>query len=272
MTRDETAAFLRVADEALGVQHARSAFESGLFRHGFAVLNALLARDDTSPDAWIEKGRTYQAFRFRDAAIRCYRRALALRSDPLVEIALACALADCEKLGEAVEIYDALIGSSRGAKWSAVAHANRGNAHAALGRIEAAVSDYEDAIIADPRGVTHYLNYARLLSLRKRWAEAHDVVLRGLRAVTGHARLPLLIEKARTANEQERADVGLSAAEEALALAPDDRRGLYQRGWALGMLGRLSEARASMRQILDVDPNDSDAKRALDMIESALRG
>jgi tetratricopeptide (TPR) repeat protein len=272
LTHTEAAGFLRVADGALGVDEAKAAFQLGLFRRGFATLNALLQRNAALSDAWVEKAKAYRHLRLNEAAVRCYRRALALQYDPLLEISMACALADLGKHAEALEVYDEVIARSPDAEWSAIAHANRGNAHEALDGVDAAASDYEEAIRRDPGRVTHYLNYARLFARRGRWAEAHDVVSRGLLAVATTARLPLLLEKARTANEQARADVGLSAADEALSLAPNDRHALYQRGWALGMLGRLREAQTSMRRILELEPNDPDAQRGLGMIESALRG
>jgi tetratricopeptide (TPR) repeat protein len=70
--------------------------------------------------------------------------------------------------------------------------------------------------------------------------------------------------------QRDEADVGLSAAEAALSLAPDNGRAFYQRGWALGMLGRLPEAHASFRRLLELEPNNQDARRALNKIEAAL--
>jgi tetratricopeptide (TPR) repeat protein len=196
---------------------------------------------------------------------------MSLRSDASVGIGLACALADLGKQEETVRVYDELLSATTtDARSTAVAHANRGNSHAALGHVEAAISDYEEAIRRQPDVVTHYQNYSLLFSSARRWADAHDVVARGLEVVTGDAQLPLLLEKARTANEQEKADVAVSAAEAALALAPNNGRAFYQRGWALGMLGRLPEAHATFRRLLELEPNNQDAQSAMNKIEAAL--
>jgi tetratricopeptide (TPR) repeat protein len=189
----------------------------------------------------------------------------------LVEIALACALADLGRNEEAVQVYDALLAKgSADADWPAIAHANRGNAHGALGHVDAAIADYEEAIRREPQRVTHHQNHARLFSQRKRWAEAHAVIVRGLGVVTGEGRIPLLLEKARTANEQEHAEVALAAADAVLAEVPDHPRALYQRAWALGMAGRLDDAQVSLRRLLELEPKNADARSALAKIEAAL--
>jgi tetratricopeptide (TPR) repeat protein len=273
LQRDDAAAFLHVHDRALGVEQATVAFGAGLFRHGFAVLNVLLQRDPSLLDAWTEKGKAYRSLRLNEASVTCLRRAVSLRPEPLLAIGLACALADLGRQDEAVRVYDELLSTTTtttDARSLAIAHANRGNSHAALGHVEAAIADYEEAIRREPERVTHYQNYSVLFSSRRRWVEAHDVVVRGLAAVTGDAQVPLFLEKARTANEQEKADVGLSAADAALALAPDNARAYYQRGWALGMLGRLREAHASFRRLLELEPNNEDARSALARIEAVL--
>jgi hypothetical protein len=45
----------------------------------------------------------------------------------------------------------------------------------------------------------------------------------------------------------------------------------YLRGRALALLGRLVEARNGMAHVLALDPNNADALRALEMIDTALR-
>jgi hypothetical protein len=45
----------------------------------------------------------------------------------------------------------------------------------------------------------------------------------------------------------------------------------YLRGRALGLLGRLEEARNEMNQVLALDPDNVDAQRGLHMIEAAYR-
>jgi tetratricopeptide (TPR) repeat protein len=269
MSADESVAFLRVeapTDRAL--EDARLAFDEGLFRHAFAVLDVLLRDNPTVGDAWVEKARRYQSMRLNRAAIRCYHRALPLTEDPFVDISLACAHADVGENDEAIRIYDRVLSMPRPDDVLGIAHANRGNAHAVLGNAEAAVSDYEEAIRREPSRATHYLNYELLFARARRWTEAADVLTRGLIMVEGVAAVPLLVEKARIANEQELAEPGLFAADEALFLAPDHPRALYQRAWALGMLGRLEEARASLNRLLELEPKNESAQRALSKLDA----
>jgi tetratricopeptide (TPR) repeat protein len=187
-----------------------------------------------------------------------------------VDIALACALGDLGEHREAIAIYDELLSNPKDGELSAVAHANRGNSHEALGNAEAAIADYEEALRREPTRISHYLNYVRLFALRKRWPEASRVVARGLANVARVDGLPLLLEQARIANEQKHAEAGLAAAEQALSLFPDHPRALYQRAWSLGMLGRLEEARASLRKLLKLEPENKAALKALQQIEAAL--
>lgn len=216
----------------------------------------------------MEKARRYQSLSLNRAAIRCYRRALPLIEDPFVDISLACAHADIGENDEAIRIYDRVLSMPRADDVLGIAHANRGNAHAILGNAEEAVSDYEKAIRREPSRATHYLNYELLFARAKRWTEAADVLGRGLIMVEGADAVPLLVEKARIANEQERAESGLFAADEALALAPDHPRALYQRAWALGMLGRLEEARTSLTRLLELEPKNESAQRALAKLDA----
>src|SRR5262245_43094490 len=59
MSRAEAIDFLRVSNDP-SVAEAEDAFERGLFRHGFALLDAILQRDPKHFEAWKRKGLTYQ--------------------------------------------------------------------------------------------------------------------------------------------------------------------------------------------------------------------
>lgn len=263
--------FLGVATESERTfEHAVSAFADGRYRHGFAVLDVLLEEEPARAELWNEKAKTLQSLRLHRAAARCYRRALALEPDPFVEIALACAFQDLGEHADAVRVYDSVIGESDSDEAVAIAHANRGNARAALGDIDGAKEDYEEAIRREPKRVTHYLNYARLYVRQKRWADAVGPVERGLRVIRGEESVPLLLEKARSSNEQEKAEIGLEAADQVLSILPDDPRALYQRAWALGMLGRLEEASSSLNQLLELEPGNKDAQNALAKLQAVM--
>lgn len=271
MSSDEAGRFLGIHDQSSPcVEDAQRAFEKGLYRHGFAVLDVLLQKNPTNAKAWEEKGTTYQVLRLNQAAVRCYRRAISLDPKPLVQIALACALSDIKDHEAAIAVYDGVLSTSEDNEILAIAHANRGNSHEAIGHVEFAISDFEEALKREAARVTHYQNYSRLFVRRKRWSDSVDVVTRGLNVVTGAARIPLLLEKARSHNEQGQAEAGLAPADEALKLSPDEPRALYQRAWSLGMLGRLDEAVSSLGRLLELEPENQDAAMALGRIEAAL--
>jgi tetratricopeptide (TPR) repeat protein len=79
-----------------------------------------------------------------------------------------------------------------------------------------------------------------------------------------------LLATARDFNEREDAEPGLRAADEALGISRNHPRALYQRAWALGMLGRVDEAIVSLTKLLTIEPDNEDAKSALEKMESAL--
>ena len=272
MSEREMREFLRVENAATRtIEKAEAAFDAGLYRHGFAIVDTLLQKNAKDAKLWESKGTQYQILRLPKAAARAYRRALALETNPLIEIALAVALGEEKDAAGALAIYDTMIARDEQGELRAIAHANRGNLHEAAGSEALATADYEEAITRDPKRAAHYQNYARLFTKRKRWKEALAVVERGLAALTGDDRLLLMIERARIFNEEERAEEGLAAAEEILELHPDHPRGLYQRAWALGLVGRLDEAADALEKLLDIDPTSKDGKKALEKIEAARR-
>ncbi len=71
--------------------------------------------------------------------------------------------------------------------------------------------------------------------------------------------------------ECERGEEALRSADAALELGSNSVRTHYLRGRALGLLGRLEEARNEMNDVLTLDPNNADAQRALKMIDAASR-
>lgn len=270
MAHDEMLAFLRIEESSSRTfEKAESAFDAGLYRHGFAILDALLQTNPDDAKLWASKGTQYQILRLNQAAARCYKRALALAPNPLLDVALACALSDQDDPGGALAIYDALIERADAEEVHAIARANRGNLHEAAGNVELAIADYEEAIRQEPSRTTHYQNYCRLFTKRKRWEEALAVASRGLEAVDATERAVLLVEKARANNELERAEAGLEASEELLALSPDHPRGLFHKAWALGLMGRLDEAAATLGTLLEIDPDSKDGAKALAKIEAA---
>jgi tetratricopeptide (TPR) repeat protein len=271
MSPSEARAFLHIDDSAsLSLENAEKCFDQGLLRRGFAILDALLKKDPPDANAWESRGTQYQILRLNRAAAKSYERALALAPNPPLDVALACARADLGDAEGALTIYDGLIGRADADEVRAIAHANRGNLHEAADRVDEAIADYEAALREEPERDTHYRNYARLFTKRKRWDEALAVTKRGLDLLKGEARVPLLVEKARSENELEQAEEASATADELLELSPDHPRGLYLRAWAFGLLGRLDEARETLLAMLDIEPDSKDAKKALAKIDAAL--
>jgi tetratricopeptide (TPR) repeat protein len=71
--------------------------------------------------------------------------------------------------------------------------------------------------------------------------------------------------------ECDRGQESLRNIESAIELGSNSLRAHYLRGRALALLGRLQEAREEMNVVLTRDPENSDANRALQMIDGALR-
>jgi Flp pilus assembly protein TadD len=67
-----------------------------------------------------------------------------------------------------------------------------------------------------------------------------------------------------------RGDDALRTADAAVVLGSASVRTHYLRGRALALIGRLEEACAQMTQVLALDPDNSDARSGMSMIESAL--
>jgi tetratricopeptide (TPR) repeat protein len=84
-------------------------------------------------------------------------------------------------------------------------------------------------------------------------------------------RIWLLEEQAFLWAECERGEEALRSADAAAGLGSISLRTHYLRGRALGLLGRLQEAREEMTHVLALDPGNADARRGLDMIDKALR-
>lgn len=268
MTEAETLAFLRIDDAKVRtLENAEAAFDQGLFRHGFAIVDSLL-RKAPNVALWKAKGTQLQILKLPVAAAHAYEEALAIKPDPIVEIALAVARSDAGDTAAAEAIYDKLVDHDD-AEVSGVAHANRGNLHEAKDDVDSAKRDYEAAIEREPGRIAHYQNLSRLFTKRKKWRDALEVVERGIAAMGEADATPLLLEKARAENELEDPEAAMATADGILEKEPEHTRALYHRAWAQGLLGRLDEAKETLETLLDIDPTNKDGKRALAKIEAA---
>jgi tetratricopeptide (TPR) repeat protein len=90
----------------------------------------------------------------------------------------------------------------------------------AEGRISLAIDAYYEAIKADPRNASNYINLARLLIYSARY------------------------------------DAAIQNAENALLINPNNSMALALRGWAKGFLGEYLEAESSLNRAIEIDPNN----------------
>jgi Flp pilus assembly protein TadD len=83
-------------------------------------------------------------------------------------------------------------------------------------------------------------------------------------------RIFLLEEQSFLWAECERGEEALRSADAALELGSNSVRTHYLRGRALGLVGRLGEARNELEAVLTLDPHNAEAQRGLSMIDSAI--
>jgi hypothetical protein len=84
-------------------------------------------------------------------------------------------------------------------------------------------------------------------------------------------RVSLLDEQSFLWAECMRGEEALRSADAAVDLGSNSIRTHYLRGRALCLLGRLEDGRSEMIKVLTLDPDNADAKRALNMIDDASR-
>lgn len=128
------------------------------------------------------------------------------------------------------------------------------------------------AIAREPARLAIHMALHDLLAQRKDHAGAILALDGALPLTTGSDRARLHLAKAELCCMLERGEDGLAAVDEAILHNPPHPRLHYVRGWALGMLGRLHEARTAMLRVLELSPGDASATRALDQIDRALGG
>jgi hypothetical protein len=117
-----------------------------------------------------------------------------------------------------------------------------------------------------------WLLKARFLSsvgFNRSAAEMLDVARQRFASVTDLVQL--LEEQSFLWAECEHGEEALRSADAAAALGSSSIRTHYLRGRALALLGRLHEARDQMHQVLALEAQNADARRALGMIDSVLR-
>ena len=182
-----------------------------------------------------------------------------------IQAARVLASASAELVGEDRQAFDAALTEYEALQASladtAPAHLNLGVIHAATGRREQAVRDYETAVSLDPGFVPSRLNLATLLNEMGRNPDAERVlretIERNPREGEPHYSLGLLLAEM---NRLEDATVSLGRA---AALLPERARVRYNHGLALQQLGRRETAEFELRQAYRIAPRDPAIVQAL---------
>jgi tetratricopeptide (TPR) repeat protein len=218
------------------VAAAREAWERGLARRAFALLELALEKDPANAAAWAEKGRLLFHASLPAKAVTQLEKAVALGNKaPEVTGYLGMALSDTPRAPEALPLLAA-------------------------------------AVAAEPSSGRWRHGLARLLVRLGKIDEAAQAIDAGL-AMNPEPmwRGGLLTERANVCCARRDGEAALVAADEALSLAPANSYAHYVRGRALGMLGRLAEGIAVMDGLLAMVPGDPDATRAKAAFTAALR-
>jgi tetratricopeptide (TPR) repeat protein len=272
LTRAAAVAFLRLDDLPPDpTAAARDLFGRGLFRRGLAVLNRALARDPGQEGPWLLKGNFLEGLGLQSHLLQMLEGALAAGGPPLLLINYGSALHRAGRHKESLAAARRYLDLAPDGPWAGAAYSNLGLALRALGQDDKAEELYREAIRLDPAQVLHYRNLAQLLVDQQRWAGALGTLEAGLeRATAAEDKVRLLEGLAFVCAEEERAGQALDYVDRAVALGAGSGRTHYLRGRALALLGRLDEARAEVRRVLELEPENAEAKQALAMIDKAL--
>jgi tetratricopeptide (TPR) repeat protein len=272
LTRAAAIAFLGLdtlpSDPAATV---RDLFDRGLYRRGLAILNHVLARDPAPEALWLLKCTFLEGLGLHVHLLKMLEGALAVGGPPALLVSYASSLHRAGRYEEAAAASRRYLEQHPQGTWAGAAHGNLGLALRALGRDDEAEDVYREALRLDPGQVLHYRNLAQLLIDQRRWAGAFGVLEAGLeRATTNDDKVRLLQGLAFICAEEERAAQALEYVNRAIALGANSARTLYLRGRALALLGRLPEAQDDVRRVLELEPENAEAREALTMIEKAL--
>lgn len=265
----EVAWFGNAGDSQLDA--AERDLSDGLIRRALGRANHVLRDDAGVVDAWRFKARIYQQLGFHASAAHMLRHAASATDTPSLLVSAGFSLQELKQHEEAIELYRAFLATTPVGELAAAAWCNLGNSLSALDRNAEAEDALKRALELEPERATHAINYYALLRKLDRSQDAIAVLERGLRSATdAKTRMTLLRALSHTHAELGDGAAALAAAEAALALDGQSTEARYLLGRALGLLGNLEPAREAMKQVLTMDPDNADAKRALAMIERAL--
>ena len=157
----------------------------------------------------------------------------------------------------ALAALDRAIAVAQGSPARAMAFAGRGDIFLGLGRAQEALTDFDQALAADPGFVPAWNNRGLALVALKRPEEALTCFDRVLtlapHSVEAHN------NRGDTLRELRRHDEALASFDRGLAIAPDDWATLNNRAVALTVMGRTREALADYDRALTIRPDIPEA-------------
>jgi tetratricopeptide (TPR) repeat protein len=202
--------------------------EMGFHEQALECFKRAVDLNPSSDETWFALGNCLYSLSRHEDELRCYGRALEI--NPLHQKALVNKGYTLHRLGryrEALDAYDDVL--KRSYRLEKV-HNNRGVTLHKLGRNEEALESYERAIALRHDYSEAWLNKGNLLHELGRDEEAFEAFVH----LTG--------------------------------IAPDTAMGWYLRGAVAAKLGRKAQARRALEESLRLDPNDLQARQALEGI------
>jgi tetratricopeptide (TPR) repeat protein len=258
-----------VSDDPLAA--ARDAFRRGLIRRGLTILNLALQRDAGLAEAWSLKCSFLDSLGYARTKCAMLEAALAAGGPASLWVSYGFTLQQLDRLADAVAAYRRYLELLPAGPWAGVACGNQAQCLTRLGDRASAEELYRRALALEPERISHASNYVRFLIDTRRLAEALPVIDAALeKATTDSDRIALLEDRAAILAEQENGAESLQSIDAAVARGADSVRTHYLRGRALGLLGRLEEARQEIVCVLTRDPENADGKHALETIDSVL--
>ena len=208
---------------------------------------------------------------------RDYRSELAMWTDVVAKwpdnsrarCNLGFALAEAGRLEEAVSQYEQAL---RTDPRSFMTNYNLGNAFSLLGRLEKAATHYAEAIRLKPNYLEAHINWANALVQDNRMDQAIEKLRAALEIRSIRARPPLLLKAhmnlGNALADQGEFDQAIKEYHQALRVKPDHFRAHYNLGLTLHRMGRLDQAVREYRETLRLKPDHAGARRGLEVIEA----
>jgi tetratricopeptide (TPR) repeat protein len=249
------------------VKGADEMFKKGLYRRGIATLNLTILKGRATEDVWVLKSLIFRSLGYDQSELLVLEAAIA--AGVKLDVQYGIALQRAGRHRDAATVYERFVKNNPGHAWAGVACCNHANALKDLGEDSAAEKLYQKAIQIDAGRPTHYLSYAYFLRQQGRWSDAIDVLNKGLKDAAASEHTARFHEdKSYLLAEEGRPNDAIESAEAALALNPGGLRATFLHGRALAAAGRKSEARDDFQKVLASDPENYEAKAALDCLSA----